>query len=70
MKEEKTNSERYFQDMLTPTRAESGCEFYELCESDSSGRFYRYESWNSQPALDQHMTTTYFKRLEQAGREW
>jgi len=27
------------QGMLTPTRAESGCELFELYESDSSGRF-------------------------------
>ena len=28
------------QGMLIPTRAESGCELYELYESDSRGRFY------------------------------
>jgi quinol monooxygenase YgiN len=57
------------QGMLTPTRAESGCELYELYESDSRGRFYLYETWDSQAMLDRHMTTPHFKRLEQAGRE-
>jgi quinol monooxygenase YgiN len=57
------------QGMLTPTRAESGCELYELYESDSRGRFYLYETWDSQVMLDRHMTTPHFKRLEQAGRE-
>src|SRR5882672_2197952 len=53
--------------MLAPTRAESGCEFYELYESDARGRFYLRETWASQAALDQHMATPHFKRLEETG---
>jgi quinol monooxygenase YgiN len=45
------------QSMLAPTRAESGCELYELYESDSWGRFFFCETWASQAALDQHMAT-------------
>jgi quinol monooxygenase YgiN len=55
------------QGMLTPTRAESECESYELYESDSRGRFYLNETWDSQAALDQHMTTPHFERLKQSG---
>jgi len=55
--------------MLTPTRAESGCKSYELYESDSRGRFYFYEEWESQAALDQHVATPHFKHLEQSVRE-
>ena len=44
------------QSMLTPTRAEPGCERYELYESDSRGRFYLSETWESQAALDQHIS--------------
>jgi quinol monooxygenase YgiN len=55
--------------MLAPTRAESGCELYELYESDSIGRFYLYEAWESQAALDRHMATPHFKRLKQTGWE-
>ena len=51
--------------MLAPTRAESGCRLYELYESDSKGRFYIYEIWESQAALDQHAASPYFKHLEQ-----
>jgi quinol monooxygenase YgiN len=51
--------------MLAPTRAESGCRFYELYESDSKGRFYFYEIWESQAALDQHAANPHFKHLEQ-----
>ena len=51
--------------MLAPTRAESGCKLYELYESDSEGRFYFYEIWESQTALDQHAASPHFKHLEQ-----
>ena len=53
------------QGMLTPTRAEPGCRLYELYESSSGGRFYFYETWESQAALDQHVATPHFKHLEQ-----
>lgn len=55
------------QGMLAPTRAESGCELYELYESDSKGRFYLYERWESQTALDRHMATPHFERLKKTG---
>jgi quinol monooxygenase YgiN len=51
--------------MLAPTRAESGCKLYELYESKSKGRFYFYEIWESQAALDQHAASAHFKHLEQ-----
>ena len=51
--------------MLAPTRAESGCKLYELYESDSKGRFYFYEIWESQAALDRHAASPHFKHLEQ-----
>jgi len=53
------------QGMLAPTRAESGCKLYELYESDSKGRFYIYEIYESQAALDQHAASPHFKRLQQ-----
>src|ERR1700720_1621916 len=52
--------------MLAPTRAEQGCISYELYESDSTGRFYFDETWESQAALDKHKATPHFKYLEQA----
>jgi len=57
------------QSMLAPTHAEPGCKLYELYESDARGRFYLDEVWESQAALDQHMATPHFKRLEQTGGE-
>ena len=57
------------QSMLAPTHAESGCKFYELYESDSSGRFYLNEAWESQAALDHHVASTHFKRLKQTAPE-
>ena len=54
------------QGMLVPTRAEQGCESYELYESDTEGRFYFDETWESKAALDKHTATPHFKHLEQA----
>jgi quinol monooxygenase YgiN len=51
--------------MLAPTRAEQGCKSYELYESDSPGRFYFDETWESQASLDKHIATPHFKHLEQ-----
>jgi len=56
---------KLLQGMLAPTRAESGCKLYELYESDSKGRFYFYELWDSQAALDQHAASPHFKHLAQ-----
>jgi quinol monooxygenase YgiN len=56
--------------MLGPTRAESGCKLYELYESDSTGRFYFYEIWESQAALDQHAASPHFKHLEKTVGEF
>jgi quinol monooxygenase YgiN len=51
--------------MLIPTHAEPGCKLYELYESDTKGRFYFYERWESQAALDKHAASPHFKRLEE-----
>jgi quinol monooxygenase YgiN len=53
------------QGMLAPTGAESGCKLYELYESNSKGRFYIYEMYENQAALDQHAASPHFKHLEQ-----
>jgi quinol monooxygenase YgiN len=53
------------QGMLVPTRAEQGCKSYELYESDSTGRFYFDETWESHAALDKHIATPHFRHLEQ-----
>lgn len=50
--------------MLAPTRAEEGCEFYELYESHEPGRFYFYELWTTKAHLDAHCQTPHFKHLE------
>ncbi len=54
------------QRMLVPTRAEQGCKSYDLYESDSTGRFYFDETWESEAALEKHIATPHFKYLEQA----
>lgn len=48
------------QQLIKPTRAEKGCEFYELFESNTSGLFYFNELWTSQSDLDAHAASTHF----------
>jgi quinol monooxygenase YgiN len=50
--------------MLTPTHAEPGCQRYDLYESNTPGRFYFYETWESCEALDQHIASSHFKELQ------
>jgi quinol monooxygenase YgiN len=57
---------KLLQGMLVPTRAEQGCKSYELYESDSTGRFYFDETWESEAELYKHIATPHFKYLEQA----
>jgi quinol monooxygenase YgiN len=49
--------------MLKPTRAEAGCKFYDLLESNQPGVFYFNELWESQSHLDAHMASTHFKNI-------
>ena len=57
------------QGMLAPTHAEPGGKLYELYDSDTRGRFFLYERWESQAALDLHLGTPHFKRLKQTRGE-
>ena len=50
--------------MAAPTHAEPGCRLYELYESSERGRFYFYELWESQAALEQHAASPHYKHLE------
>jgi quinol monooxygenase YgiN len=52
------------QGMLAPTRAEPGCRLYELYESGELGRFYFYELWENQAALEQHAASLHYQHLE------
>ena len=54
------------QAMLAPTLAEAGCEFYRLYESETRGRFFFHELWESHEALDAHRQTPHFRRMKQA----
>ncbi len=54
------------QAVVAPTRAEAGCKLYELYASDTKGRFYFYELWESKAALDQHVASPHFQHLAKA----
>jgi quinol monooxygenase YgiN len=49
--------------MIRPTRAERGCRYYELFESNQAGLLFLHELWNSKEELDAHMETSHFKEL-------
>ncbi len=49
--------------MLIPTRAEPGCEFYELYQSHEPERFYFHELWADREAFDRHLETSHFRHL-------
>jgi quinol monooxygenase YgiN len=55
--------------MLVPTRAEKGCNLYELYQSNNKGLFYFYEKWESQDALDRYTKTPHYKELTQNVRD-
>jgi quinol monooxygenase YgiN len=56
--------------MLTPTRAEAGCRFYQRYKSNNRGLFYFYEEWGSQAALDRHTETPHYKQLAHTIRDF
>lgn len=46
--------------LVMPTRAEQGCRYYELFESNLPGVFYFNELWNSQANLGAHAKSAHF----------
>jgi quinol monooxygenase YgiN len=49
--------------LVKPTRAEDGCKFYELYESNIEGLFYFDELWQSQEHLDAHAASKHFTSI-------
>lgn len=48
--------------LVTPTRAEDGCEIYELHESvESPGFFHFHEIWTTRAHWDAHMQTDHLR---------
>jgi quinol monooxygenase YgiN len=46
--------------LVEPTRAEAGCKYYELFESNVPGIFLFNELWESQAHLDAHAASSHF----------
>jgi quinol monooxygenase YgiN len=49
--------------LIEPTQAEAGCKIYDLYESPENGRFFFWELWTSQEALDAHGQTPHIQSL-------
>ena len=50
--------------VVEPTRAEPGCELYELYRAEEPGVFFFYERWVSRDALKEHTQTAHYMKLE------
>ncbi len=49
--------------LVQPTRAEAGCKYYELFESNLAGMFLFNELWESQEHLNAHAASSHFKDI-------
>jgi quinol monooxygenase YgiN len=49
--------------LIRPTRAERGCRYYELFESNQPGLFYFHELWYSKEDLDAHAKSSHFTEI-------
>lgn len=49
--------------LIAPTRAEAGCIYYELFESNLPGPLYFNELWESQAHLDAHAASSHFTEI-------
>lgn len=53
--------------MIEPTRAETGCIFYDCHQSDENPAvFFFHESWTDRDALGQHMGTPHMQHMDKA----
>jgi len=50
-------------ELVQPTRAEAGCEYYELFASNVPGVFVFNELWESQEHLDAHVASNHFREI-------
>jgi quinol monooxygenase YgiN len=48
---------------IATTQAEPGCKVYDLYESPETGRFFFWELWESQEALDVHAKAPHIQIL-------
>ena len=54
-------------EMMTETHKEKGCEAYTFsADFTDPGRFYLFERWESQSALDAHFTAPHMARFQAA----
>jgi quinol monooxygenase YgiN len=57
-------------DMLAPSRADKGNLNYNVFQSnDDPTLFFTHENWTGKDALDNHMQTPHFKKLDAESKE-
>jgi len=51
--------------VVATTNAEDGCKIYDLYESPGTGRFFFWELWESQEALNAHSVAAHIKKMRE-----
>jgi quinol monooxygenase YgiN len=51
--------------VVATTNAEQGCKIYDLYESAGTGRFFFWELWESQEALNAHSVSAHIKKMRE-----
>lgn len=56
--------------IVEPTRAEPGCERFDLFENEAEHRLYLFEEWRDQAALDAHYEKPYTAEVFKHYENW
>ncbi len=69
----KAGKEKELKELLSsavePTHAEAGCKIYDLYEAPEAGRFFFWELWESQEALNDHRDAPHIQKLVKRANE-
>ncbi|WP_347903859.1 putative quinol monooxygenase [Pseudomonas purpurea] len=65
-----TALERQLRNLVAPSRAEAGCQFYDLHQDlEHADAFYVLERWDNEAALQTHNATAHFQAFQVAAAE-
>lgn len=56
-----------FDELISATRAEAGCELYDLVQAEADSVWLMMEKWSSKAAWDAHMLSDHVKKITEIG---
>ena len=59
-----------FEELITLTRQESGCELYDLVQGEGESVWVMMEKWSSKSAWDAHMQSAHVKKITELGPDF